>query len=168
MSAAFRDALLVAARATLGVRETSRNSGPEVDAWLAAVGLRPGLSWCAAWVHAMHAIAAEAVGGTNPCPATGGALRLWERAPVECRETMPAPGDVFVLDHGHGLGHVGIVELVTPDASTVVTIDGNTNAAGSREGDQVAKHTWKPSEGKRGALVGYLSFEKLIADGLRG
>jgi hypothetical protein len=148
------------------MKETSRNSGPEVDEWLAGVGLGPGYSWCAAWVYAMHDVAARACGVANPCPRTAGALRLWALADPACRETLAAPGDVFVLDHGHGLGHVGIVELVTPDGETVVTIEGNTNAAGSREGDQVAKHTWRPSDSHRGALVGYLSFEKLIPDGV--
>jgi surface antigen len=68
---------------------------------------------------------------------------------------------VFVLDHGHGLGHVGIVEAVVGDG-TIVTVEGNTNAEGSREGDRVARHRWAPALGRRGALRGYIDLGRLI------
>jgi len=157
---AFTDALLTAARATLGVHEEGgRNRGPRIDEWNDAVHAPPGSPWCAAWTHGMHEIAAKACGIPNPCPRTAGALKLWHMAPEAARRQLPAPGDVFVLDTGDpgGFGHVGIVELVTPDGQTIVSIEGNTNAAGSREGDRVAKHAWKPGEGRRGRLMGYLS-----------
>lgn len=154
--------MLVAARASIGTHETSPNSGPDIDRWLANVGHRPGDPWCAAWVHEMHKMAAAICLVENPYPKTAGALRTWDMADPSWRETLPAPGDVFVVEHDNGRGHVGIVELVTPDSQTIVSIEGNTNAAGSREGDQVAKHAWKPSEGRRGRLVGYINFSLSI------
>ena len=165
---AYTDALLTAARATLGVHETERNRGPRVDEWNTNAGAALGSAWCASWVHGMHDIAARSLAVPNRCPRTAGALKMWHMAPESCRRPLPAPGDVFVLDTGDpgGFGHVGIVELVTPDGETIVSIEGNTNAAGSREGNQVAKHAWKPREGRRGKLVGYLSFEPEVVGAL--
>lgn len=161
----FTDALLVAARAHLGVHEEGgKNRGPRIDEWNAGVHAPPGSPWCAAWVYGMHAITATACVVENLCPRTAGALKLWHLAPESCRRPLPAPGDVFVLDTGDpgGFGHVGIVELVTPDGETIVSIEGNTNGAGSREGDRVAKHAWKPRDGVRGTLVGFLSFDPTV------
>jgi hypothetical protein len=42
------------------------------------------------------------------------------------------PGHVFIIDHGHGRGHTGIVERV--EGGLLVTIEGNTNEAGSGNG----------------------------------
>ena len=156
----FTAALLIAARATLGVREYGgKNRGHLIDGWNEAIPVPLGSPWCASWVYGMHGEAAKSVGIDNPCPRTAGALKMWHLAPEAARRQLPAPGDVFVIDTGDpgGYGHVGIVEMVTPDGGTVVTLEGNTNAAGSREGDQVGTHTWKPRDGRRGILLGYLS-----------
>lgn len=150
----FNQALLAVAVTEIGVRETSRNSGPRVDEYLASVGLEPGYPWCAAFIHWVSGKARPA-GFINPCPRTAGALRLYSLAHQDCYRDTPAPGFVFVLDKGHGLGHVGIVEEVVGDG-TVISIEGNTNAEGSREGDQVARHRWNPASGHRGKLVGYI------------
>jgi hypothetical protein len=47
------------------------------------------------------------------------------------------PGDIFIMEFGHGTGHTGFVEKV--EGSVVHTIEGNTNDDGSREGYEVAK-----------------------------
>lgn len=156
----FVDALLVAARTSIGVHEEGgKNRGPRVDEWNAAIPVPPGSPWCASWVYGMHKIAAEACGLPNACPRTAGALKMWHLAPDWARRFLPAPGDVFVLDTGDpgGFGHVGIVEIVTPSGDTIVTIEGNTGERGEREGTKVAKHTWKWGDGKRGKLVGFLA-----------
>ncbi len=53
-----------------------------------------------------------------------------QRAPDAIR-----PGSIFIADHGGGKGHTGLVERM--DGYAIHTIEGNTNAAGSREGDGV-------------------------------
>lgn len=161
---AFTDALLTAARGTLGIHEEGgKNRGPRIDEWNTAVHAPVGSPWCAAWVFGMHAIAATSCGVTNFCPQTAGALKLWHRG-ISFRVPMPVPGSVFVLDTGDpgGFGHVGIVEVVSPSGDLVVSIEGNTNDAGSREGNTVARHSWRPSEEKRGKLMGYLSFDPTV------
>ncbi len=168
---AFVDALLAAARATLGTKEEGgKNRGHQIDGWNRDAGAALGSPWCAAWVYGMHKVAAALLGIPNPCPRTAGALKMWHMAPESSRRPLPAPGDVFVLDTGDpgGFGHVGIVEAVTPDGNTIVTLEGNSNEAGSREGTAVVQHTWKPRDGKRGRLLGYLSLgpEAIGVDGL--
>jgi hypothetical protein len=144
------------------MRETARNSGPDIDRWLEAVGQRPGAPWCVAFTFAMFDLAARELDVANPHLATAGSRRLWERTSTTLRRPLPAPGDVFVLDKGHGLGHVGIVVTVGP-ALDVTTVEGNTGSDGGRDGDGVFTHTWKPRDGKRGVLLGWLDFAAAIA-----
>lgn len=160
----FRQALLSVAVTEIGTRETYRNGGPRVNEYLASVGLDGGYPWCAAFVH-WCAGKARPPGHVNPCPRTAGALRLWQLSPAECHRERPAPGLVFVLDTGDvgGAGHVGIVEEVVGDG-TIITVEGNTNREGSREGDCVARHRWAPELGKRGRLVGYIDLGCRIGD----
>jgi hypothetical protein len=52
-------------------------------------------------------------------------------------------GDVFSVWNKYmkRIGHVGMVEQVLPSGSFIVTIEGNTNAVGSREGSGVCRLT---------------------------
>ena len=95
----------------------------------------------------------------NPCPHTAGALHLWDMTLADAHlgdaaglaVKEPETGDVFVIDHGHGLGHVGfVVEL--DQAGDLVTVEGNTNPGGSREGDGVYRRTRRREEINRGYL----------------
>jgi hypothetical protein len=38
----------------------------------------------------------------------------------------------------------------------IETIEGNTSRGGSRDGDAVWRHIWRPEDGARGLLVGYV------------
>ena len=49
------------------------------------------------------------------------------------------PGAVFIMDHGKGAGHTGLVEKI--HGSFIDTIEGNTNDEGSREGYEVCRRT---------------------------
>jgi uncharacterized protein (TIGR02594 family) len=126
----------------LGVTEEGApNRGPEVDVYLRTVGLDPtraAFPWCAAFVYWCFFRAATDLGSENPCPKTASVMKLWAKTQQK-RTTRPAPGDVMIMDHGAGRGHCGIVLGV--GARHVVTVDGNTNGWGSREGDQVAVRT---------------------------
>lgn len=139
----------------IGQREDAPNSGLMIDQYLRSVGLEPGNSWCATFVHWCFQMAANALGMLNPCPKTGGVLRLWELAPDEAKVTAPVRGAIIIMDHGKGHGHTGIVESVN-GGGLIETVEGNTNRGGSREGDSVARHIWRPEDGARGRLVGYI------------
>jgi hypothetical protein len=155
------------AASQVGVTEVPprSNRGPEVDAYVRAVGLDPtgAYPWCAAFVYwcfwkAAGQLAAEAgyrFQIPNPCPRTGSALGMWLKAKPS-QQVPPngpiKPGMVFVLELGHGSGHVGFVESV--GKREVVTIEGNTNEGGSREGVGVFRR--KRAFGK--SLRGFLDF----------
>lgn len=118
----------------LGVQEEPKgsNRGPQVDRYLASVGLGPGYSWCMAFVYWCF----REAGVASALLTTGGVLRQWNERP-KLRVTKPRPGDIFIMDYGKGLGHTGIVERVEGDQ--IHTIEGNTNDEGSREGFEVCR-----------------------------
>lgn len=139
-------AALAAALSQEGVRETARNRGPEVDGYLRRVGLDPAhaYSWCAAFIYWSYDEGAKTIGVANPCIKTAGVLDHWAKAPAAARvyaedafndPSLIRPGSVFIVDHGAGKGHTGIVTRVVD--GQIGTIEGNTNQAGSREGDGV-------------------------------
>jgi len=133
----------------IGVSEQPKgsNSGPMVDRYLAAVGLKPGYPWCMAFVYWSYQQAALAESRPNPVVQTGSVAECWSRTPdakkihVETARKQPqsiTPGDQFVLLFGHGTGHTGLVEAVT--GNIIHTIEGNSNLDGSREGFEVVRH----------------------------
>ena len=140
-------ALVVAAQ-EIGVLEDplGSNRGPQVDQYLRAVGLNPAegsFPWCAAFVYWCFNQAAKALNVANPLVKTAGVLEHWNQAgargtrrlsTVECTDnpSLVQPGMIFVLTTGSGFGHTGLVEEVR--GVFLTTIEGNTNAGGSREG----------------------------------
>lgn len=158
----FRAALLTAARGTVGIKETSANSGPEIDDWLAYVHLQPGNPWCAAWAASMHDYAAKAVNSINPCPRSGSVLTMWSLVLPECKRPVPYPGCVYFLQHSEHTGHVGIVDVVSPGGTVIAEISGNTNDVGSREGNMVQVHHGPPELSHKGRLLGYVDFSELV------
>lgn len=146
--------------------------GTRVDEYQRSVGLQvpedpahPGFFWCAAGVYwcfqrAQLLIASECKGLTLPnrCPRTAGALHMWQFATQACQTQSPSPGCVFVLNRGGGRGHVGFVQQVEY-GGVLTTIEPDTsNSELSAIGDAWGRHEWNPADGKRGVLVGYLTF----------
>lgn len=124
------------ALADVDVREASgHNDGPEVERYLASVGLHKGLSWCAAFVsyHLSGCGVRNPATGWSPA-FSGVSARIWSpRKAIR----MPMPGDVFTLWYS-SLGRVGHTGFVTGfDGRYISTVEGNTSAPGSREGDGV-------------------------------
>lgn len=134
------------AQSQVGVAEQPHgsNKGPEVDEYLACVGIHFPAAWCAAFVVWCHLQAAISI------PKTGGVLDLWNKSAAN-RVDTPEPGDVVIFDYGGGKGHTGIVEAVS--CHTITTIEGNTNDDGSREGYEVARRSREISKAK-----GFLRF----------
>ena len=128
------------------------NRGPEVDQYLRAVGLNPvgqSFAWCVAFTHFCYLKAAESLGRDNPHIKTAGVLDHWNQAgrkPGVLRITktdaisdpgLVKPGSLFIIDLGGGLGHSGMV--VETNSGRMITIEGNTNDGGSRNGIGVFK-----------------------------
>jgi surface antigen len=138
----------------IGVEEAPghKNTGKDVEKYLASVGLGPGYSWCMAFNYWCFNEAAEKLGRKNPLYKTGGVMEQWRQRKAEFRVVTPQPGDIFILDLGKGLGHTGMVKIVNEDG-TIGTIEGNTNDEGSREGYEVCRRTRSRSK-----ILGYLRF----------
>lgn len=138
----------------IGVEEAPghKNTGKQVEKYLAAVGLGPGYSWCMAFMYWCHLQAAEAMGRKVLMFKTGGVLEQWRQRKNTHRALIPQPGDIFIMDYGKGTGHTGIVEKVEDEV--VHTIEGNTNDDGSRDGYEVCRRTRS-----RNKILGYLRFE---------
>ncbi len=127
--------LISIAAAELGVREaTGHNDGERIKAYLAAVGLKVGQPWCAAFVSWVCKQAGYAQPRTGWSPALFPASRL---------RKIPEAGQVFgvYFTELKRIGHCGFVEELRGD--WVQTLEGNTNVAGSREGDGVYRK-WRP------------------------
>lgn len=141
----IRDKALEIALTQQGVceRKGTPNSGPEIDEYLRAVNSPPGAHWCAAFVVWCYAQAAQQLGSIRHMPLrrTAGVSRLWHTAPMLWRSQQPTKGAIFChLKNPKDLrspGHCGLVVRLHVEEGWIETIEGNTNAQGSRVGDRV-------------------------------
>jgi hypothetical protein len=121
----------------VGVRElTGNNDGKQVETYLRYVHLGKGNPWCAAFVCWTLDQAHVANPRSGYCPDLFSAKRrVWRRDAKA--NGVPVTSDVFGLyfpEKGR-IAHVGFVDHWTN--TVVTTTEGNTNEAGSREGDGV-------------------------------
>lgn len=132
----------------IGTREKplGSNRGPQIDKYLKTTGLNPAggsYPWCAAFVYWCYDQAAKALGRSNPLVKTAGVLAHWNQAGTKGikrisrtaamnNPSLIKPGMIFIMQYGATTGHTGMVERVS--GGKLVTIEGNTNDGGSREG----------------------------------
>lgn len=150
-AAVVTDALLAKALefavGEIGVREDplGSNKGARVVEYQARVGIpRGGEPWCAAFVYFCFDEAAKALGVANPVVQTAGVLDHWNKARPSRKiktinqeqalddPSLVKPGMIFIISTGGGNGHTGLIESVS--GNSLITIEGNTNDGGSREG----------------------------------
>jgi hypothetical protein len=116
-------------RSQLGVRElTGKNDGIKIEAYLKYVGFKKGNPWCAAYVSWVF----KQAGFSQPKTAWSPGL-----FPLGRIVKQPAAGLVFGIYFNDlkRIAHCGFVENTQGDF--VLTIEGNTNVEGSREGQGV-------------------------------
>jgi hypothetical protein len=122
----------------VGIREaTGRNDGAEIETYLHSVGGRVGQPWCAAFVYWCFRQNAVKAPRSPYSPDFFRRNIIYTRgAPIS---KLPSSGDVFgIYFPGKGrIAHVGFIDKW--GEKWVETVEGNTNAAGSREGDGVYK-----------------------------
>lgn len=157
------------AEADKGVREAGKNAGADVEKYQKCVGLAKGSPWCAAFVSWCHMTSKGLAKPAKWC--SGSAVSLYQVAshsktivkvtPVDADfKSKVKPGMVWSRAQDDAAaaaarkgawcqGHTGIVVKV--DDVGFHTIEGNTNAAGSREGDGVYRKTHKWSDA---AIIG--------------
>lgn len=133
----------------IGEEEKPRGSnwGHPVSDYLTIVGINFPASWCMAFVQWCLYEAAKDLGlKVIPIFKSGGVLNVYNHTDKFLISQIPEAGNIFIQDHGHGLGHTGFVESV--DGEFINTIEGNTNDSGSREGYEVCRRKRKISSCK--------------------
>ncbi|HEY1060442.1 MAG TPA: hypothetical protein VGE44_02095 [Daejeonella sp.] len=151
----------------IGIREQGINTGPQVEEYLNYVNLKKGQPWCAAficWVYGQAGIE-NPRSGWSPDLFKGSKV-IWDRAEsgklkVESREKHQGgnsleamsvrpttnnqqpdsyrvtTGDIFGLffSEKNRIAHAGFIDQW--DGTWLITVEGNTNDSGGREGDGV-------------------------------
>lgn len=122
----------------VGVRETTgHNDGERVEIYLRSTGLPKGNAWCAAfvtWVFRQSGVEAIASAWS---PSWFVRNVVYTRAAKN--NAVPCPADVFGIyfQNKGRIAHVGFIDEWDSKSSFAMTVEGNTNDAGSREGDGV-------------------------------
>jgi hypothetical protein len=145
-NATTHEKALHVARGKVGVRgEWGHGRGFWVNQFLASVGLSPGYNWCAAFVRwCLLQAGAPANRLPNARQSAGvWAWRNWGRETLRLKRNNPERGDLFFWINPNGTGHIGFIAEVFRDNNgnwaSLRTLEGNTNAAGSRTGNAVAE-----------------------------
>lgn len=134
------------AREEVGVIEVTKNQAPEIakywDATDYSTGMQNREPWCAAFVCwcVRQGIKEFGANPTWPLPRTARAFGFDEewavRNALRVTKTPSAsvlkPGDIVVFKFSHVGVYVGPV-----NSTSILTVEGNTNGEGSREGDGV-------------------------------
>jgi hypothetical protein len=145
----IRDQVKAIYSAEIGVREkTGRNDGERVEEYLAVTQLGPGYAWCASFLSWVFSKAGFPEPRTPWSPALFPKERvIWERGETRSfasleddkkpRILKPTTADVFGIyfDNLKRIAHAGFVDEWGD--KYVITTEGNTNEAGSNEGDGV-------------------------------
>lgn len=153
-------AALKVASSQVGIMENPEgsNGGPEVDAYLKSVGLGTGFYWCAAFVYWCFQQASVTLGKPNPVFKTAGCINHWNKtkgkkfAAEDAVENpgLLKPGQIFIINHGRGSGHTGLIETI--EGGFLHTIEGNSNPAGSSNGIGVFRLERKISKINQGFI----------------
>lgn len=125
--------------AEIGVRElTGHNDGKQVEEFLASCGLPKGQPWCAAfvcWTFKKAGVKAI-VSGYSPNWFTSKYV-VWTRGAKNNFTPQPADvGGLWFANKGR-IAHTFFIDIWPAGSSIAITVEGNTNEAGSREGDGV-------------------------------
>jgi LysM repeat protein len=120
------------------IERTGNNDGVEVEAYLASAGLGRGNPWCASFVNWTYMQCGYDFNldapGWVPSWFPNSKL-IYTRAGIN--KAPPQPGDLIGIwyESKGRLAHIGFYEDQSGD--WIISIEGNTNEGGSREGDGV-------------------------------
>lgn len=143
--------MIALAAGEIGVSEVNgTNCGPRVDQYKAATWLDPkkGWPWCAAFICwlVLESLKATGVKETKtfkrPRTASAYDFRNWSLAQDDSTHTRDRPGrdiqpgDIVAYQ---SISHIGIAVTAPDKNGNFLTIEGNTDGAGSREGGAVLR-----------------------------
>lgn len=162
-----RDSIVGIARTYIGKKEKPGNTGFEdkqMELDMRAVGWQPGWAWCAGFIEMVawkaYPEKKEAIKGLF-VPSAVNTFRNLIKAGYKSSMVPEVGSFVFwqKMDEGKALwqGHCGIVSDFIGE-QTFKSIEGNTNSAGSREGDSVQEklRTVKPEVMNGLKVIGFI------------
>lgn len=129
-----RVCIIQTATADIGIREIGgNNKGPEVEAILRHAGMPAGSNWCSAWVMRVldRCDVKHTVNAWSPT-STPLSKCIYQRG--KNQKFKAQPGDVFSLYYSNlgRIGHTGFVAEYK-GGDSVITMEANTNAGGTRD-----------------------------------
>jgi hypothetical protein len=149
----IRQIIITTARPYIGEKEKLTNGGfenPETERKMKAIGWAVPDPWCAfaakmIWLESYQKYDATYHDELNKLM-TGSAVQTFnnfKRSNDWYTSQMPVVGSIVIWQKYKDFipqwtGHAGIVEVVYPDFSSIVTIEGNSNSHGGREGIEFA------------------------------
>lgn len=143
------------ARRLIGIDETGNNAGfdnAKFEALMKKYGWRKGWAWCMSFVRAMWMESYKHLRNDLGYLLSHSTVTTWNNfvknksGKFETSQKPTIGAIVIWRKYAGGVatskGHAGIVEKINNDG-TIQTIEGNTNEAGSREGETIARKTRK-------------------------
>ncbi len=147
----IRNTIVMVARyiESLDIREGRKpNTGASVEWFLHYAGGKPGQPWCVAFafgvVQLAYAICDEYAPDGMPSLSCS-TLVKWAEAAGRVVDD-PQPGDLLVL-RGGDTGYCHVAVIVEVNGGKLITIEGNTNQAGSPDGDGVYQRERQTASG---------------------
>jgi hypothetical protein len=123
-----RQLFVEAAKACVGIKEVSKNKGPEVELFQKTVGLSAGDAWCMAFTQTCLAYVEKKTNIKSPLYSSGVCIDVWQKSPIEQRvKVAPLAGAVAIWQHLNdpAHGHTGMV--LDCDGVSFHAIEGNTS-----------------------------------------
>lgn len=159
-------AILETAQSFVGQKEISGNMGfkqPFFLRLMESIGWRRSWAWCSMFCKLVYTEASKKV-GIDPkiitkhiSPSVQGTRANFIKAgfPLQTDWTKVRPGAYisWVSSKDRTKGHTGILVEFLENGKKMKTIEGNTNAEGSREGDSVAVKIRNAEVGKGSSLI---------------
>lgn len=156
------DKIINAARGEVGVVETSKNQGPGIQKYWSATTYSDGYNarepWCAAfvcWCVQQSGIFSEADRPKTAAAFKEGGFEAWARSKspkvsLTMRPTSVRKGDLVIFS----FSHIGIATSDSDLNGIFRTIEGNTDAAGGRDGNGVWEKSRKLSVVRSTVTIG--------------
>lgn len=142
----IRTELIDSINKQLYVRETSENRGPMIDIYLKTVKSKLGNPWCGAFVGSN--LTWQNVKNPNSAWSPDYAKTtdiIWTSKNKNKVELLPGDVVTYYYPEIRRIGHTGFLEKVDK-SGYFITVEGNTNGAGLREGDGVYKKKREPNK----------------------
>jgi len=132
------------AKSYVGIKEVGKNAGfssEDFEARMRKLGWIPGQAWCAYFAKLLwlEAYQGSEIHSTLKNVLSGGVIQTFRNAkgsPLLKVADMPVVGGLVLFEVGAGKGHEGVC-ITVRDEFRIGTVEGNTNAVGSRDGDGV-------------------------------